>query len=285
MSGRAAGQTAPPPLVSARQGDDDDDLRAARRAAPTTPPPLRRAHRPTGATTPMTAPRAQPPSVAAASLPNSGPIRLPSAAGSGVSVPDAFADARQEAAELYPEMQSGQSARMDLRGDAHTPPPVVSRTVTPSVAVVPMFAAGKGPTPSQLQAARVATPLMRPTPGPLSVPLVPRTFTPAALPPPPLGPLLGQRAQSINSETGATTTNAILRAASEDGTGRAHSSVMAPLPLADSSAMAPLPRPETLGADLGDQRFKYRWAIVVVLLVVLAAVGLMITIALTSSSG
>lgn len=155
--------------------------------------------------------------------------------------------------------------------------------MTPSVAVAPMFAAGKGPTPSQLQAARVATPLMRPTPGPLSVPLVPRTYTPAALPPPPLGPLLAARQASM-SELNGTASNAMLRASSEDGSPRAHSSVMAMLPLqTDSSAMAPLPRPDTLGPDAGEQRFKYRWAIVVVLLVVLAAVGLMIAIALTSA--
>lgn len=277
---RAAGATTPPPVLTPGYGsDDEDDLRAARRAAPTTPPPLRRMQRPTGATTPMTAPRPQPPSVAAASLPASGPIQLPSATSPGSDSwsgrSDGRADGRQEAAELYPEMQSGP---MDAAA------PVVSRTVTPAVAVAPMFAAGKAPTPSQLQAARVATPLMRPTPGPLSVPLVPRTYTPAALPPPPLGPLLQQRANSIGNDVGgATGSNAILRASSEDGGGRAHSSVMAPFPLADSSTMAPLPRPETLAPDGGEQRFKYRWAIVVVLLVVLAAVGLMIMIALTSS--
>jgi hypothetical protein len=52
---------------------------------------------------------------------------------------------------------------------------------------------------------------------------------------------------------------------------------------ADSSVMAPLPRPDTLAPDPAEQRFKYRWAIVLVLLVVLAAVGLMIAIALTST--
>ena len=104
----------------------------------------------------------------------------------------------------------------------------------------------------------------------MSVPLVPRTYTPAALPPPPLGPLMQRHSMTIGTATVDSSTHH--RAASEDGSLRAHSSVM-----------APLPRPETMGPQDGDQRVKYRWAIVLVLLVVLAAVGLMIGIALTSS--
>lgn len=276
---RSAGSTTPPPMAS-------DLGRAERSSAPTTPPPLRRALKPTGATTPMTAPRPQPPSVAAASLPAPSSPSIPitpsgahagsPGAGSGpMDASDSRREAWQEAMELYPEMHSGRAESL--------PPPAVSRTTTPAVPVAPMYAAGKGPTPSQLQATRVATPLMRPTPGPLSVPLVPRTYTPAALPPPPLGPLLTARQASMNELNGIGP-NGSLRATTEDGPSRVQSSVMAMLPRpTDSQAMAPLPRPDTLGPDAGEQRFKYRWAIVLVLLVVLAAVGLMIAIALTST--
>ncbi len=157
-------------------------------------------------------------------------------------------------------------------------PPIEGRTPTshtPSPPAGPMF---DGRTPSQAPVGR-SVPLMRPTPSvPLTVPLVPRTFTPAALPPPPLGPLMHQRQQEGTGVAEGTN-----RPSSEDGSLRVQSSVMSLLPRVDSSAMAPLPRPETFSPDGGDQRFKYRWAIVVVLLVVLAAVGLMITIALTSA--
>ena len=279
---RSAGATTPPPMRSGGSTTPPP----MRSNAPTTPPP-RRARSATNGPGPGDASGQFPSPLAAGPMSPLGSIP-PSRAGSAAGSYDGRdpwnqgdggsgvrgADGR-EVPLGYPTGPDGAAL---VPGEL----PVRGRTPTPSVPMAPMFPPGKGPTPSQIAAARAA-PLMRPTPSaPLSVPLVPRTYTPAALPPPPLGPLMQRHSMTIGTATVDSSTHH--RAASEDGSLRAQSSVMAALPRpADSSVMAPLPRPETMGPQDGDQRFKYRWAIVLVLLVVLAAVGLMIGIALTSS--
>ena len=80
-----------------------------------------------------------------------------------------------------------------------------------------------------------------------------------------------------SSETGAQ------RAFGDESSSRPQSGTMAPLPLPEtiSSSANPLTTSEVVNEGIGS--IKHRWVIVLVLLVVLAAVGVMIAIALTSS--
>lgn len=271
--------TTPPPMRSGTSTTPPP----SRNGSATTPPPSRVGGSvpPSRANSPTTPRRALVTGGSSAPPPSttnelSGRFPLPSPATTPPTSLPALPP-RPEVAEALAEMHGAHSWQPDA---PVTPLPPEGRTPTPHTPLPPVGPMFGGKTPSQVSVAR-AVPLMRPTPSaPLSVPLVPRTFTPAALPPPPLGPLLQQR--QVGTGVGVAEGTAS-RHASEDGSLRAQSSVMALLPRADSSTMAPLPRPETFSADGGEQRFKYRWAIVVVLLVVLAAVGLMITIALTST--
>jgi eukaryotic-like serine/threonine-protein kinase len=284
---RGNSSTTPPPM----RGNSSTTPPPTRGNSSTTPPPSRVGSSPPSRANSPTTPRRAlattgAPGSPAPAGPNelSGRFPLPSPANppptSAPALTPRLEHAEWQSSDHPSEVREALEGRLTPSfPSAPSFPSSPASPLTPLPPSGPMFG-GKGPTPSQISAPRAA-PLMRPTPSaPLSVPLVPRTYTPAALPPPPLGPLLQQR----QAAAAAAAEHAHhVRAGSEEGSLRAHSSVMAPLPMAESSAMAPLPRPETMGPEGGEQRFKYRWAIVVVLLVVLAAVGLMITIALTSA--
>ncbi|MBK7536042.1 MAG: protein kinase [Myxococcales bacterium] len=294
--GRVHTPTTPPPSRSQTSAASSSaGLPASRRAGPTTPPPLRpqtMERRPLSPSTPPPLGQSGP------SNPESG---VPEAVVRSPHSGSMSAAARRSPAELFgAPAPHGQPTPLQL---------------PTSRAAVPALGAGRSG-PSAMMS------------GPLSIPLVPpRTMTPSV--PSAMAPLSSsglsgatQMAALVTNATGPSpvpTEPTAPRSLSEDGLVRVQSSVMAPLPRADSGssagssygssfgsstvssagslvgslvgssgqradpsgAMSPLPHGASVEPE-PPSAFKYRWVILLVLIVVVVAVGLMIALTLAS---
>ncbi|MEZ4360445.1 MAG: protein kinase [Kofleriaceae bacterium] len=279
-----------PPALPPNRSSRATTLPPSRSAAPTTPPPMRGAAPTTPPPMRGNSPTVPPPR---RKEPTGAPPR-----GSGITQPPpvsrrALAPSSPRVDAAAPPMDRAASAR-----GGTAPGQAVARERSPSLGPAPGEPSQRIPVsalfdrpPSSQQRAVAASPpgdsLIRHAPAaPLSIPLMPRTVTPIAAPPSPMAPMAPlPQAPRISRPTSAPVPGGEgARTSAEDSLSRVQSSVISPLPHGDSSIMTPLPRPETLASDASTSGFKYRWAIVLVLLVVLAAVGLMVAIALTSST-
>jgi eukaryotic-like serine/threonine-protein kinase len=288
---RRAHPTSQPPPQRAHSTSQPPPQRAhstsqppPQRAHSTSQPPPQRAH--STSQPPPLPPRPVHAPVARRSLsPSASPSRLPEVVPpSSTTSPIPEALARAHTPSNPSRVVEVPAAGHSLRPRTPTDPPPGMSTAGP---VFPMQA-------------RVITPglapLLRPTPSvPLSIPLVPpRTATPQGA-----SPLL-RRSHVDGVSVGTASDGSVLRSLDGEPLPRVHSSVMAPLPRLHNSpslsAMTPLPRADGKSSMLaplthqqkedtsssGELRFKHRWVIVAVFVVVVIAVGLMIAIALIS---